>query len=121
MNASRGILWFMYAWMGMCFGYGIYTAVVCGLKDDKRCPDYPDVLLAMQIVAMVMYLVFIACSVMTCKIYRHFDRCRQKICPISAGNVHVQTTHNQYGTNNAQSQFAMQPPTYDQSMNTSKY
>ena len=70
MNASRSILWWMCVWMGMCVGYEIYGLVVCAMNDEKKCPNYPDIMFAMQITSLVMKTIFITCGFMTCKIYR---------------------------------------------------
>lgn len=118
MNASRGMLWWMCVWIGMCVGYEIYSLVVCAMKDEEKCPKYPDVMLAMQIISLVMKAIFITCSVMTCKIYRGFDQIQKQICPFTTVNA---TLQNQGGLQ-SHTQYGMQPPpTYDQSMSTSKY
>lgn len=103
MNASRSILWWMCVWMGMCVGYEIYGLVVCAMNDEKKCPNYPDIMFAMQITSLVMKTIFITCGFMTCKIYRCSEQRQKQVCPCSGNTIGVQ------------------PPTYDQSMGTSKY
>lgn len=120
MNGHRTLLWWMCVWMGMCLGYGIYGIVVCAMEDEERCPDYPDVLLAVQIVALVLYFSFIACNIITCRIFRPLNELRKGHCSLSAERNVVHTSQSQTGIQ-SHNQYGTHPPTYDQSMSTSKY